>query len=372
MAVSTLDNAADNAQVYTLADVDALIFAKNECTRLGLPDQKERVDEIIMRKYGCQDLAALRATLALESIGKLSSLMKHASCCRDNAIERKSQFGISSRHFQNAVELLSRAESDLTGWVRGAVPKDARCWGSAGSKKFVFASGPEYDNHQAPVLAFAVAVCEGLGFHSVAGDAADQFHMAVMTAEEMQVATKGWRIAWKGKVCTGIELTAKHSKGDAIALVTIDGGPECQWEVNELKSKIIPSFSHVKLELMEFHTWRDFACFFMSLPENEFAKANALPDAPELGRRVYIRRSTELKKYGFTDGCPGCTAARDSRGAKAHSEACRERIVKAMEADAEGQKRLGLLDRAGAVTAATGSRGGTPTGRTAPAARKAC
>ena len=183
LAVSTLDNAADNAQVYTLADVDALIFAKNECTRLGLPDQKERVDEIIMRKYGCQDLAALRATLALESIGKLSSLMKHASCCRDNAIEGKSQFGISSRHFQNAVELLSRAESDLTGWVRGAVPKDARCWGSAGSKKFVFASGPEYDNHQAPVLAFAVAVCEGLGFHSVAGDAADQFHMAVMTAE---------------------------------------------------------------------------------------------------------------------------------------------------------------------------------------------
>ncbi|CAK0865658.1 unnamed protein product, partial [Prorocentrum cordatum] len=54
---------------------------------------------------------------------------------------------------------------------------------------------------------------------------------------------------------------------------------------------------------------------------------------PAEPRSVYIRRNVELAKYGFTDGCPGCLAARANASAKAHSSECRERIQQAMAND---------------------------------------
>ena len=57
-------------------------------------------------------------------------------------------------------------------------------------------------------------------------------------------------------------------------------------------------------------------------------------------RRVYIRRDKELKKYGYTVGCPGCDAARANLSGKDHTEACRERIQSKMEEDEESKRRL--------------------------------
>ena len=34
----------------------------------------------------------------------------------------------------------------------------------------------------------------------------------------------------------------------------------------------------------------------------------------------------DLEKYGFTDGCPGCEAARDNRQQRPHTDKCRERM----------------------------------------------
>ena len=42
-------------------------------------------------------------------------------------------------------------------------------------------------------------------------------------------------------------------------------------------------------------------------------------------RRVYIR-GTELRKYGYTKGCPGCEASRRGGKLKNHTPACRARI----------------------------------------------
>ena len=53
----------------------------------------------------------------------------------------------------------------------------------------------------------------------------------------------------------------------------------------------------------------------------------ALPELPPPeARNVYIRKTVELAKYGYTDGCPGCKAARANQPPKAHSAACRARI----------------------------------------------
>ena len=45
-----------------------------------------------------------------------------------------------------------------------------------------------------------------------------------------------------------------------------------------------------------------------------------------LKRRFQIRRCVELVRYGYTQGCPGCSAAEKGVTAVNHSEECRERI----------------------------------------------
>ena len=53
----------------------------------------------------------------------------------------------------------------------------------------------------------------------------------------------------------------------------------------------------------------------------------------QLPRRVYIRRSVELARYGYTDRCIGCQHARLGLKPADHSEECRFRIVRHMTAD---------------------------------------
>ena len=43
-------------------------------------------------------------------------------------------------------------------------------------------------------------------------------------------------------------------------------------------------------------------------------------------KRAHIRRSVELRQYGFTEGCPGCEAAAKGSKELGHSAACRRRI----------------------------------------------
>eukprot|EP00971_Amphidinium_carterae_P039882 782766-Amphidinium_carterae.2 len=57
-------------------------------------------------------------------------------------------------------------------------------------------------------------------------------------------------------------------------------------------------------------------------------------------RHVYIRRNVELKKFGFTERCPGCHAAKHGGVSANHSAECRGRIVRAMRADEELSKRV--------------------------------
>ncbi len=54
-----------------------------------------------------------------------------------------------------------------------------------------------------------------------------------------------------------------------------------------------------------------------------------------IAKRLYIRRRCELKKYGYSDSCQGCTAAARGAKAKPHSEPCRQRILHRMLADTD-------------------------------------
>eukprot|EP00971_Amphidinium_carterae_P259645 5152045-Amphidinium_carterae.1 len=56
--------------------------------------------------------------------------------------------------------------------------------------------------------------------------------------------------------------------------------------------------------------------------------------AEAIARNVYIRRSVELQKFGYTDGCAGCRAAKEGDArALPHSPECRARLVNLMRAE---------------------------------------
>jgi len=52
-------------------------------------------------------------------------------------------------------------------------------------------------------------------------------------------------------------------------------------------------------------------------------------DDPAKVKRFYIRRD-DIIKYGYTAGCPGCTAIRNNERAVSHNEVCRETVTKKM------------------------------------------
>ena len=58
--------------------------------------------------------------------------------------------------------------------------------------------------------------------------------------------------------------------------------------------------------------------------------------APPQRRKLYIRRE-DVHKHGATEGCPGCTCVLANRRTTVpHTEACRARIIEAMEKDETG------------------------------------
>ena len=57
--------------------------------------------------------------------------------------------------------------------------------------------------------------------------------------------------------------------------------------------------------------------------------------------RTYIRKDIELRKFGYTLGCPGCEAAQAGLRARAHSEICRTRIEEELSKTEDGSERIG-------------------------------
>ena len=67
------------------------------------------------------------------------------------------------------------------------------------------------------------------------------------------------------------------------------------------------------------------------------------PTEPTARRRGMTQ--TELDKYGFTPGCPGCIAKQRGEIAKrGHSEACRKRIEDMMRQDGDDRRKIEAAD----------------------------
>ena len=91
---------------------------------------------------------------------------------------------------------------------------------------------------------------------------------------------------------------------------------------------------------------------------------NTLKGTP---RRVYIRRGVELQKYGYTDGCEACDAAKAKTNAYGHTEECRARLEAAMRQDFTERIEIARERRAQGKAAAAGQ--GTTDNRTRATSR---
>ena len=78
----------------------------------------------------------------------------------------------------------------------------------------------------------------------------------------------------------------------------------------------------------------------------------------QLSRRVYIRRSVELARYGYTDRCVGCQRARLGLKPADHSEECRARIVRHLIADVDLNQRVQIAQDRIVETAPLEARSG--------------
>ena len=84
------------------------------------------------------------------------------------------------------------------------------------------------------------------------------------------------------------------------------------------------------------------AATFASRPEADPAVAPMPVPPPEgaVPRRLRIGRK-DLDEYGFSVGCQGCDASKAGTAPRAHTEACRERLMEALRNTDDGKKRIG-------------------------------
>ena len=61
---------------------------------------------------------------------------------------------------------------------------------------------------------------------------------------------------------------------------------------------------------------------------------------PARQRRVYIRNSVELARYGYTPGCIGCEAAMTQGPSRDHRVRCGTRVIQAMSSDGDLSARV--------------------------------
>ena len=151
---------------------------------------------------------------------------------------------------------------------------------------------------------------------------------------------------------TSIRLRSEDSKWDAEAVKSGRGYP---WRpVPHIEGSHIPV--HIADDLTVTRAEDEDTRLEVQMPQAHDAAKDL---AEEMERRRMTRRFEEtarqmkvtedmIKRYGYSDGCPGCRKIQlGEEGARAHSQVCRRRVQGEMEKTEGGRKRTAVLIREG-------------------------
>ena len=140
------------------------------------------------------------------------------------------------------------------------------------------------------------------------------------------------------------QSSTKEDSGDGMLLNSMRGAP---WKLQPRAERGV--VNRVQLDVQA------------AIPEKEAPPQTVGEQSP---RPIYIRRSVELARNGYTDRCTGCQHARLGLKPADHKEECRSRIVRNMTADDNLNQRVQIAqDRIVETTpleARTGERDPVP------------
>ena len=141
-----------------------------------------------------------------------------------------------------------------------------------------------------------------------------------------------------------IRRVSKEDSGDGMLFNTIRGAP---WELQPRAEGGV--VNRLQLDVQA------------AIPERQAPPPTV---GEQLPRRVRIRRSVELTRYGYTDRCIGSQHARLGLKPADHNEECRARIVRNMTADDDLNQRVQIAQNRTVGTtppeARTGERDSVP------------
>ena len=118
------------------------------------------------------------------------------------------------------------------------------------------------------------------------------------------------------KICRSVQRRSRADAADPVFFNSVRGTPWCLVPDDAVREPRIPTQFDVRPASVE-------------LPQKIATADHSGP------RRIYIRASVELARYGYTPNCAGCEAAEAGVDGfvKPHTEECRARITQAMSED---------------------------------------
>ena len=125
-------------------------------------------------------------------------------------------------------------------------------------------------------------------------------------------------------VCTTVKRRPREDAADPVFFNSIRGSPRRLLPDNEPREPREPREPPLRIDVRPAHT-------------DLHPPINTEPAKP---RRVYIRNSVELPRYGYTPGCIGCVAAMTRVRSRDHTEQCRTRSLQAMSSDVDFSARV--------------------------------
>lgn len=151
----------------------------------------------------------------------------------------------------------------------------------------------EYGKGKHLGIARGIALTERYGGTYAAGNKDDPLNANILAQSE------GWEGAWKGKVSQAYQVLAKRHRKQQIYVVSVRGGPACEWEREELATVFCDTLKEEHAEnefiLKCFDTYDDYDVWL----KTTYSSGNSLPFQRATSTRKKALPNTEIPNLAY-------------------------------------------------------------------------